>query len=81
MAKGGVSRLEERTGTMALKKAMLEVQKVMVEDVDRFEKKDRLVRSKFLGVGYRYEEWRGALVPAPEKRERVRKVEKEIGRR
>ena len=65
-------------GTAVPKKVTLEVLKVMVEDLDRSEKKDRLVRRKVLGVGYRYEEWRVALVPSPKKRERGRKVEKEM---
>ena len=56
-------------GTAALEKAMLEVQKAMLEDLDRSENKDHLVRRKILGIRYRYEEWRVALVPAPEKRE------------
>ena len=82
--KGGVSRLEERTGRMGtavLVKVTLEVQKAMVEDVGLSEKKDCLVRRKVLGIWYRHEEWRGALVPAPKKRERVRKVKKERGGR
>ena len=79
LAKGGAFRLEDRmgwVGTAEPKKATLEVLKVMVEDLDRSKKKDRLVKRKVLGVGYRYEEWRVALVPSPEKRERGRKVEK-----
>ena len=39
-----------------------------MEDLDQIEKKDRLVRRKVLGVGYRYKEWRVVLVSVPEKR-------------
>ena len=59
LAKRGASRLEDRTGwvgTVAPDKATLDVQKVMVDDLDRSEKKDRLVRRKVLGVRYRYGE-------------------------
>ena len=79
LAKKGASWLEDRmewVGMAASKKVTLDVQKVMVKDLDRSKKKDRLVRREVLGGGYRYEEWRVARVLAPEKRERGRKVEK-----
>ena len=50
LAKREASRLEDRMGWVGMaapEKAMLDVQKVMVKDLDRSEKKDCLVRRGF----------------------------------